>query len=178
MRTIAQFQTWRLVGIIFMEKNRMHSLVEHRQESKSVDCIVVLMNILSIFIGHLKGPKKFGCLYNPCNFLTTTTKTFQKTSKRSICSTDHNKCLDLSIRSLKTHIRTPCQSWLFHKYFGRFVCIDLLWAELCIRLSDCEEQCYFGFNCDLNVVNCVNVLLLVGLEIDSNTVKPYFVQKN
>ena len=78
------------------------------------------------------------------------------------------------LKDWKLHVKLD----FFHKYFGCFVCFDLLWAELCIRLSDCEEQCYFGFNCDLNVVNCVNVLLLVGLEIDSNTVKPYFVQKN
>ena len=86
------------------------------------------------------------------NYLTTTTETYQNSSKWSNCSTNHKKCIDLSIRPLYLKIlglETPCQTWLFHKNFDHLICYCfscLSW----VWVSDSEKQWYFGYDSGKN----------------------------
>ena len=89
-----------------------------------------------------------------CNFLTTTTETSQNSSKRSICSTDHYKCLDLSIRSLKTQIlgfETPCQisvdTRLLNQFCGRWSVENF--TKNCTLCSEMKTNCsaFDEFSC-------------------------------
>ena len=89
------------------------------------------------------------------NFLTIMTETPQNSSKWSICSTDHDKCLDLSIRSLQTQIlgiESPCQTWFLTQIFWLFCLfwftlnwavyqVELLWSRgISIRCAKSESQ--------------------------------------